>query len=427
VAPRGYRAAASTALLSVIAGTWHCGVLEVCAQDQQPAADGGTGQAGRILRVLVLGEDKQPLIGARLHVAVWAQDPPKGNRDYVTDERGQAAVSLPRHVDILRIWARREGYVPLFAHWWPAMDSDKTPIPDEFTFELLPGTVIGGFVRNEDGDPIEGVKVEVRGSQGDYGLQLLRQPIPDIWLAYDEAAVRSDAEGRWTLTNVLSGDGFNVLLKLTHPEYISDDSWGGLQQDQGVTLESLRERTGTIVMQRGVKLTGTVKDPDGNPVPQAVVIWGDDPYFQEGSQEVVANDGGAYRLPALPGGPLNVTVVARGWAPHRGRVELAADKAELNVQLQRGNPVQIRFEDESAQPVSEVSVSVEEWRGAKSLYTHRHPNVVDLHVPNQADEHGVYEWTWAPDDTVTYSVGKQGYASQTVPLGPGEHVIKLSK
>lgn len=426
-ASQGRLAATSFALLLTVAGGMIGSAPPTYAQNQEPAEKAKAGPGGRILRVLVLGEDRQPLAGARLHVAVWAKDPAKGNRDYVTDENGQAAVSLPQDVDILRIWARREGYVPLFAHWWPEMDSDKSPIPDEFTFELLPGTVIGGFVRNAEGDPIEGVKVEVRGSKGDYGLKLLRQPIPDIWLAYDEAAVRTDAEGRWTLTNVLPGDGFDVLLKLTHPDFISDDSWGGLQQDQGVPLETLRQRTGTIVMQRGVKLTGTVKDPDGKPVPQAVVIWGDDPYFQEGSQEVVANDRGAYRLPPLPPGPMNITVVARGWAPHREQIEIVADNSGLDVQLQRGSIVQVRFVDEAGRPVPEVYVSIEEWRGAKSLYTHRHPNVADLHVPNQADVHGVYEWTWAPDDIITYQVGKQGYESQTVPLGPGEHVVRLSK
>ena len=49
-----------------------------------------------------------------------------------------------------------------------------------------------------------------------------------------------------------------------------------------------------------------------------------------------------------------------------------------------------------------VGVGIHGWRGGQSLYNYKHPNVVDSHVPVQADANGIYEWTWAPDDAVTY-------------------------
>ena len=56
-----------------------------------------------------------------------------------------------------------------------------------------------------------------------------------------------------------------------------------------------------------------------------------------------------------------------------------------------------------------VFVAMKAGAGGKSLYNHKHPNVVDTQIPTQADENGVYEWTWAPGDQVEYSFGKEGY------------------
>ncbi len=39
---------------------------------------------------------------------------------------------------------------------------------------------------------------------------------------------------------------------------------------------------------------------------------------------------------------------------------------------------------------------IAKWRGGESLYNHRHPNVLDTHIPGQADENGLYRWSWAP-------------------------------
>ena len=63
-------------------------------------------------------------------------------------------------VEDLRLWARKDGYVPLFAIWWlekePALAGE---FPEEFTYHLQKGTILGGIVKNDDGQPIEGVKI----------------------------------------------------------------------------------------------------------------------------------------------------------------------------------------------------------------------------------------------------------------------------
>ena len=73
-----------------------------------------------------------------------------------------------------------------------------------------------------------------------------------------------------------------VLLKLGHPDYISDPYWGTMQKEQGIDMAALRARTATIKMRGGLAATGTVTDPEGKPIAGAVVVRGDDPYLDPG-------------------------------------------------------------------------------------------------------------------------------------------------
>jgi hypothetical protein len=55
--------------------------------------------------------------------------------------------------------------------------------------------------------------------------------------------------------------------------------------------------------------------------------------------------------------------------------------------------------------------------------------VLDTKIPRRADKHGVYEWSWAPEDPVSYTFYKEGFrAVQNRALLAGdEHIIELEK
>ena len=63
------------------------------------------------------------------------------------------------------IYPRKEGFVPLFIMW----RGIPTPpeLPKFFTVAMEPSTAIGGVIRNEQGEPIEGVAVGVHYQTGD--------------------------------------------------------------------------------------------------------------------------------------------------------------------------------------------------------------------------------------------------------------------
>ncbi len=381
----------------------------------------------RMMQVTVVGPDDKPLAGADVKVAIWAVEPAKTNRDLVCDAEGRVSLELPAEIKILRLWAGKEQHVALFAQWWPEQESAPRPIPEQFTFRLEKGTSLGGVVQNDERKPIAGAKVEVALKRSDEGL-LSTKPIPTRWLSTGENAIRTDAEGKWSLTNVPAGD-VEVSLLLTHPDYASDAGWGGLQTEQKITMESLRDGTATVVMHRGISVTGTVTDSEGKPVPEAMIVWGDDPYFQWGSQETRTDKEGRYKTPPLTYGPMTVTVVAEGFAPQQEKIELPSQIAVF-FKLAAGKPIRIHFIDEMGAPVPEVHVGIKSWRGNQGLFNDKHPNVLDSKIPRQANKDGLYEWTWAPSDEVTLSFYKEDFRAveaQGVTGGKGPLGIKLER
>jgi len=369
--------------------------------------------AKRSMLVHILGPDGKPMAGVKVHRSIWTRKPIEPhNRDFVSDVNGQVELDVPETLYIYRVWARVKGYVPLFAGW-EEQDNPETSLPGEFTFRLKRGTVIGGIVQDEGGKPIKGATLEVRLKSG--GDRDGRTG-PDGWLAEGEDLPTTDAEGRWTLDNIPAGENVAVGLKLGHPDYISDANWGTMQQEQGIDMKALRARTATIKMRGGLAATGTVTDPEGKPIAGAVVVRGDNPYMEWGSQEVRTDDRGVYKLPPLPRGPLNVTVVARGWMPALKKVDITPGMKPVDFRLEAGKELRLRVVDRSGKPIPAFNVSIDKWRGGQSLYNHRHSSVLDTQIPFKTDETGLYLWSWAPADSVKYRLWKEGYASQEVDL-----------
>ncbi|MGO9107675.1 MAG: hypothetical protein ACLP9L_00450 [Thermoguttaceae bacterium] len=223
---------------------------EVLPRPDEPA--NGTNQSlekdkpiasGNSMRVNVVGPDGKPIAGAKIHAAIWAKEPAKTNTNYVSDAHGQTVIELPHNFNILRLFTRCDGYVPLFVHW---EELDENP-PDVFTIKLTKGTTVGGFVKNKEGQPIAGAKVEVMVTHA--YAEVLKRMCVEPWLAEGDDARITDSEGRWTLDNVPEGD-VKLLVKISHPEYVSDETSGGLQKAQNITLESFRHQKATIIMHR---------------------------------------------------------------------------------------------------------------------------------------------------------------------------------
>lgn len=381
----------------------------------------------RIVVISVVDSNDKPVAGAHVHAGVWSKDPTKANQTSVCDADGKTTFELPASFSLLRVWATKEGHVPMYAQWWPKFQKDGHLVPPEYKFRLEKGSEIGGFIKNEAGEPIEGVKIEVKLVSPPNQPPLMTRLSVSNWLAESDTARTTDARGYWSLDNVPADDKSRILVKTSHPDYLDDQVFGAAQNAQGITNISLRTKKATITMDRGVSLTGTVVDPQGSPIVKAVVIHGDDPYLQPGYQEVLTNEEGEFQLPRLAAGPTTVTVLAEGWSPHLETVELMRDAKPARFQLKKGRTLRIRFVDTKGQPIPNVYIGIAKWRGRQSLHNHRHPGVLDTKIPRQADERGIYQWKWAPDDEIEYWFEKSGFVDkrEVTLIAEDSHVVTL--
>lgn len=378
----------------------------------------------RNMRVQVLGPGDKPLKGAKIHSLVWANDPLAEKRDFVCDEQGKVEVPLPQDVQSLRLSANMDGHVAFFEDWGTWTRKEILALPEEYIFRLKKGTVAGGIVKNDDGEPIKGAKVEVM-LQGRLDGRNYR-PIPNTWLSKEDATRTTDADGRWTMSSLPAGDDVRIKVMLTHPKYLSEYDWGTLQDQQDVSMKAFRDQTAVIVMHNGIPVSGTVVDVVGKEVAGAVVVWGDKPRTTLGSQEVLADAHGKFQLPPLPPGPMKVTVIAPGWSPAQRTVEIGRpDNGSIRFNLEPGKRLRIRITDAAGKPIPDVRVDVTGWRRSGALFNDQAPDLLDTRIPRQADKDGVYTWNWAPTDEVTLAFYKSGYFPVQRIILPAENIEQV--
>lgn len=389
----------------------------------------------RAIVVHITDEAGVPLANTRLHVAIWEVDGGRkyGNRDYTTNAEGVATVQRPSRLRILRMWPYKSGYVPLFVNFAEGTHDDGKLIPERYEFRLARGTTLSGTVLDENGRPIPGVVVEVSVGVAEPRWGSNPKPMISTWLTDDDfqdGSVTTNKDGKWSIHDApapVPGKEFEFRLKFTHKNYISDSKWSELQNEQGVTTDALRDGSARIVLNDGIAVTGTVVDSSGKPVRKGLIIWSDDPYLAEGVNETQLDDAGRFKTLTLRPGERSLTVLAPGFCPERRKVGISTGMSGLQFTLHPGSRLKFRVVDQNDNPIPGAYVGIDRWRGAKSLYNEKHPNVPESHVPRQADKNGVYHWEWAPDDAVTYRVSAKGFETTTIELvaDPVEQTVEL--
>ncbi len=380
-------------------------------------------QPTRTLRVVVLDPDGKPLPDAKVHSSIWTNEKGfKANRDYKTDAAGIAQVELPRSFYILRLWAwgNKKGFVGLFANWEQNELASEANWPTEYVFRMERAVTAGGRVMDEQGRPIAGAKVEVRMGKDLKPAHSDGRTRYDTWLA--DRSNTTDAEGRWQIDNVPNHPQVDLRLVVSHPDYVSDTGRDETQKASGVTTEMFLKGTATLKLNRGVIVHGRVTDPSGKPIKDAVVIHGNDPYFSWLTCKFSTDADGRYRLPALPPGETNLTVVAAGWAPQMRRVKLRDELPPQDFRMAAGKPIKLRIVDAAGNPVANAYVGILGWKGSKSLYSDHnpnHPKVPDTKIPKRANADGVWQWDSAPDDPVKIKIEMPGFAPHEFEIAGG--------
>ena len=362
-------------------------------------------------KFMVVDVDGEPIPNAGLYLSASQENPPLGEKYNLTTAGDGSVTQEVRESSIrIRVWCSAKGFAPLFANWEPEYFNSGNTIPEEFTFVMFPGESIGGRIVDSAGEPIVGAKVQVSYREGGIPPIGKRQKY-NTWLAYGSAAVVTDADGAWVLENVPPGDDVEVSLTINHPDYSSDENPGELQKQQSISMKDLASLSANITMKAGARLQGTITDAKTNkPVTDAVVVWGDDPYNQRGSQETRVDKNGNYRFPVMKPSKKRVTVLAPGFEPASKVVDIQPEMESTSFELKPGKKLEIQFVDPDGKPVPNAYVMVQEWRGSEAMYNYRHSNVLDTKIPRISDSNGLYTWDWAPADPVTFQFSAKNFS-----------------
>ncbi len=338
----------------------------------------------RHLVVRCVDEAGKPVAGVTLNVMIDTSD-----TDYQSDAGGTIRVRLPeKDPPYLRLWTTAKGYVTLSASW--RNRESKDPVPTEFTFPMRRGVSIGGVVRNEADEPIEGVKLEL-------SLNLEERPQGRVRPPTYGYEVQTGAKGKWRL-NDMPKRLARVAFRLTHPDYVSDSHY---YQTPAPPVARLMDMTGVMVMKKGITVAGTITDPDGAAVAGATVAQGGDRFGRDYPKTTTDNNG-RYRFSCNPG-QIVLTVVAQGWAPDLRQFNVQAGLGPVDFQLRKGRTLRVRVVDEDGNRLSGVWVAPDTWRSHRTLH--------GLGVPRETNAQGLWVWDWAPDDAVVCDIVKRGYMS----------------
>ncbi len=198
------------------------------------------------IRFKVIDENGLPASGVSVFfncARVKGSDPMIVNGEHETDAEGVVVVPVDNPVHIFRLWFSAPGLVTLFVHW---EEGEANLIPSEYELIMQKSTELGGRIIDANGVPMNGANVGVRIDGGKHEGMKKFSEIADIYRFGKDAAV-CDADGRWVVQGVPTGDHLTVRLQFADADKKRFTQFMEISE-YGITLESLRAKSATWVL-----------------------------------------------------------------------------------------------------------------------------------------------------------------------------------
>ncbi len=202
----------------------------------------------------------------------------------------------------------------------------------------------------------------------------------------------TDATGKWRVENV--SDVKEIAARYAHPDYISDSNFN--ESGTPPPVEQFIAGTAIHVMRKGVDLEGTVLDPEGKTLSDAIVRLGINP--RDKNEQTKSDIKGHFQFRNLRPGSLFVTVEKWKYAPDLQTINIAQGLKPIELHLGTPNTIRFHIQDPEGNPIQGAQVTAFSWRNAFSLRMGRF-----------TDNQGNVVWESAPADTVLYDVLATGF------------------
>jgi RNA polymerase sigma factor (sigma-70 family) len=347
------------------------------------------------LRV-VRRSDRQPVAGAMVEVASSDQSAAR-EVALTTDNQGHCLVVLAKPTTILRISVAKDGFVPI-SHSWKETDL----LPETYTQELESGQPIGGFVKNEQGRPIDGADVTVAIDRRTDDMPNADVPIPGnlkVFAGFPNIRVKTDHQGRWqcSILPMDADPATRLWFLVTHPDYVSDTAG----YSRRLSLKTARAMSGSLIMSSGVTVRGEVRDAKGQAVAGARVVIAYSPSSAE-TLRAMTDTAGRFVFAHANNrnglGRWSLGVEAVGFAPAWKLIVPNGEVPPVDFRLSPGKPFRGRVVDNKGRPVEGVAISV------------RWEECYHLNWKAMTDADGRFIWPDAPGEgEIAFNLRKAGY------------------
>ncbi len=242
-----------------------------------------------------------------------------------TDAGGNLLVPLlPKQPDYLGLFVAAPGYSPVKVEWRRTGGS-ADPAPATYPLALEKGTSVGGIVRDNSGNPIAGVTVNLIIDK----QSAESHEKADIW----DVPVRSDAEGHWRY-DLAPEKPTSISVRLTHPGYVSDNFYEG--DTAQANLAAYRSLDYLLVMHKGIAIIGHVLDEAGNPIAGATVRQGDDMWGSSFPKTKTKADG-QFKFSQADPGDVTLTAQAVGYAPDIKQITVGVSNDPVDFKLAKSS------------------------------------------------------------------------------------------
>ena len=348
-------------------------------------------KAQRTFSLLVINKQtKEPIPDVELEIK-FNDDKSKN----ITDKQGSCVINLSeKDFGYFGIQAIKDGFVP--AEFFYNRPEARTELPGNYTLFLEPGVPVGGFILNEQGQPIEGAAVRLRLPGSDiikpFGIGEAKLTKWELQPAI------TDTNGFWRF-NECPNDADEFWIRLWHPDYVYE-TVAGTKQDPA--MEELRNMTSVMVMRRGFTVSGQVLNLGGQPIKGARIIRGSTRFIDAERIMVSTNtdDQGKFRFINADPGKMTLTVKADGFAPALKQIIVHKDTLPVEFRLESGSTIRGQIVDSENKPVAGALVTANRWQGHRSI-----------DWQSKADDSGYFEWDNAPEGEVLFNITKAGYMS----------------
>ena len=324
-----------------------------------------------------------------------------------TDGRGIATLSWRPGAKIESAQAtwNANGFVSQHYDWRTGRHT-SIRLPQRLHLEFQPSRTIGGIVKDESGQPVEGARVEAF-------LPVTWPPRPGRYFLADwtssmedrgKQSLITDANGRWQWDGA-PDDLRQVDLHVHCPGYLDSSS------DGSETFDAL------CVLARGQTVHGRIVDAEDHPVENATVRLKACQDMNGSAQETRTDGAGQFVFPSSRPGSAVMTVQCSGFVPQLREVVIDRKEDLGRFQLQPVRVVRIRVVDHGGEPIRGVTCRPKRWRCCLGIKA-------DL----VTDADGRVQWPGGPEDAMVWSFSKPGCVPVTATPADfsGERLITLA-